>query len=95
MSAIKEPSRIEEAKRKNKESAWLKYRELNNLLKWKCNEARELSENNLTPELSEDNNPKRFWNFVKSLQKGTTNLISLKVGNLTISDNLSIHLPAV
>lgn len=55
LSAIKESSRIKEAKQTNKESVWLKYRELNNLLKRKCNEARGEHIRNLTREQSENN----------------------------------------
>ncbi len=63
---------------------------MNNLLKQKCNEARWEHIRNLTRELSENNNPKPFWNFVKSQQKGTNNLVSLKVGDRTLSDDLNI-----
>ena len=40
--------------------------------------------------MKENNNPKPFWNFVKSARKGTNNLVSLLVDEVTLTDDLSI-----
>ncbi len=45
---------------------------------------------NLAKDLIENENPKPFWNFVKSKRKGTNNLISLKVGNSVLTNDKCI-----
>ena len=36
----------------------------------------------MAEELKENNNPKPFWNFVKSARKGTNNLVSLSIAQI-------------
>ncbi|CAB3998937.1 Hypothetical predicted protein, partial [Paramuricea clavata] len=63
---------------------------MNNNLKRKCNEARWRYITDLAQDLIDDNNPKPFWNFVKSKCKGTNKLISLKVGESVFTDDQGI-----
>ena len=46
--------------------------------------------NDLADELATNNNPKPFWSFVKSMRKGSNNLVSLNVDGVTLSNDLSI-----
>ena len=46
--------------------------------------------NDLAVELATNNNPRPFWNFVKSMLKGSNNLVSLNVDGVTLSNDLSI-----
>ncbi|CAB3990767.1 Hypothetical predicted protein [Paramuricea clavata] len=75
------------AKRSQNESTWIRYRQMNNNLKRKCNEARWRYITDLAQDLTNNNNPKPFWNFVKSKCKGTNKLISLKVGESVFTDD--------
>ena len=72
------------AKRKNNESAWTKYRDLNNLLKKKYNQARWKHISELAQKLKEYGNAKPFCKYVKSKQKGTNTLVSLTVAESTL-----------
>jgi hypothetical protein len=63
---------------------------MNNNLKRKCNEARWRYITDLAQDLTYNNNPKPFWNFVKSKCKGTNKLISLKVGESVLTDDQGI-----
>ena len=56
----------------------------------KCNEARWKYISELAQKLKENEDPKPFWNYVKSKRKGTNNLVSLKLGQTTITDDYSI-----
>ena len=38
--------------------------------------------------MNDNNNPKRFWNFIKSHKKDSTGVVPLKKDGLTISDSL-------
>lgn len=78
------------AKRSQNESTWIRYRQMNNNLKRKCNEARWRYITDLAQDLTDNNNPKPFWNFVKSKCKGTNKLISLKVGESVLTDDQGI-----
>ena len=68
----------------------MRYRTLNNSVKKACNEAKRNYINNLADELATNNNPKPFWSFVKSMRKGSNNLVSLNVDGVTLSNDLSI-----
>lgn len=68
---------------------WVKYRRLNNTIKRKCNKARWTYINDLAQDLKE-NDPKPFWNFVKSKRKGTNDLISLKIDDSILTDDYDI-----
>ena len=83
-------SLYKKAKRTQNDNIWAKYRQMNNTIKRKCNEARWNFLNNLASQLVEDENPKPFWNYVKSKRKGTNNLVSLKVGDSILTDDYSI-----
>ena len=66
------------AKKSNREDHWVIYRTLNNNLKKKYNSAKwnhfkDLAADKLTTE----NNSKPFWNYIKSLRKGTNDLVFL------------------
>jgi hypothetical protein len=63
---------------------------MNNNLKRKCNEARWRYITDFAQDLTDNNNPKPFWNFVKSKYKGTNKLISLKVGEYVLNDDQGI-----
>jgi hypothetical protein len=54
------------------------------------NEARWRYITDLAQDLTDNNNPKPFWNFVKSKCKGTNKLISLKVGESVLIDDQGI-----
>ena len=66
----------------------MKYRDLNNTLKKKCNQARRKHIGELAQELKEDGNTKPFRKYVKPKQRGTNNLVSLTVGESTLTDDL-------
>ena len=59
---------------------WDKYRKFNNYVKKECNSARRQFVNNLVP----------FWNFVQSKRKVKCDLVSLKVNDSFLNDDLSI-----
>jgi hypothetical protein len=63
---------------------------MNNNLKRKCNEARWRYITDLAQDFTDNNNPKPFWNFLKSKYKGTNKLISLKVGEYVLNDDQDI-----
>ena len=44
----------------------------------------------LALDLQENDNPKPFWNFVKSKRRGTNNLISVKVDGSVLTEDSSI-----
>ncbi|CAB4006244.1 Hypothetical predicted protein [Paramuricea clavata] len=75
------------AKQRQNESTWIRYRQMNNNLKRKYNEARWRYITDLAQDLTDNNNPKPFWNSVKSKCKGTNKLISLKVGESVFTDD--------
>ena len=69
----------------------MRYRTLNNSVKKACNAAKRNYINDLADELATNiNNPKPFWSFVKSMRKGSNNLVSLIVDGVTLSNDLSI-----
>ena len=78
------------AKKSRKESDWVNYRKFNNQLKKECNSARWRYINNLTEELKSNTSPKPFWNYVKSKRKGSSDLVSLKVNDEFLNDDISI-----
>ncbi|CAB4039588.1 Hypothetical predicted protein, partial [Paramuricea clavata] len=78
------------AKRSQNESTWIRYRQMNNNLKRKCNEARWRYITDSAQDLTDNNNRKPFRNFVKSKCKGTNKLISLKVGKSVFTDDQGI-----
>ena len=78
------------AKQVNTDLLWMRYRPLNNSVKKACNAAKRNCINDLAVELATNNNPKPFWSFVKSVRKGSNNLVSLNVDGVTLSNDLSI-----
>ena len=78
------------ARRTNKTAVWEKYRQLNNSVKRLCNTARWSYIEKLALDLHENENPKPFWNFVKSKRRDTNNLISLNVDGSVLTDDSSI-----
>ena len=63
---------------------------LNNNVKKACNATKRNYINDLADELATNNNPKPFWSFVKSMRKGSNNLVSLNVDGVTLSNDFSI-----
>ena len=86
----KKKSSYNRARRSNKTAIWEKYRQLTNSVKRLCNTTRWSCINKLALDLQENENPKPFWNFVKSKRRGTNNLISLKVDRYVLTDDTSI-----
>lgn len=86
----KKKSLYNRAHRSNTTATWEKYRRLNNSVKKLCNTARWSYIKKLALDLQENDNPKPFWNFVKSKRRGTNNLISLKVDGSVLTDDSSI-----
>ena len=78
------------AKRSGRQETWAAYRKLNNLLKKKCNSAKWQHLKELADKLKFDNNSKPFWNHVKSMQKGTNDLMLLEDSRNKITDEQSI-----
>ena len=78
------------ARGSNKTAIWVKYHHLKNSIKRLCNTARWLYIRKLAVDLQENENPKPFWNFVKSKRRGTNNLISLNVDGSVLTDDSSI-----
>ena len=78
------------AKKSSKESDWFNYRKFNNQLKKECNSARWRYINNLTEELKSNTSQKPFWSYVKSKRKGSSDLVSLKVNDEFLNDDISI-----
>ena len=68
----------------------MRYRTLNNSVTKACNAAKRNYINDLAVELATNNNTKPFWSFVKSMRKGSNNLVSLNVDSVTLSNDLSI-----
>ena len=68
----------------------MRYRTLNNTVKKACNRAKRNYINYLADELATNNNPKPFWSFVKSMRKGSNNLVSLNVDGVTLSMILAL-----
>ena len=83
----KKKSLYNRARRSNTTATWEKYRRLNNSVKKLCNTARWSYIKKLALDLQENDNPKPFWNFVKSKRRGTNNLISLKVDGSVLTDD--------
>ena len=69
---------------------WDKYRKFNNYVKKECNSAHRQFVNNLADESKTSNSPKPFWNFVQSKGKVQCDLVSLKVKDSYLNDDLSI-----
>ena len=78
------------AKRWGRDNDWFEYRALNNSLKKACNSARRQYVYNITQDLKTNGNPKSFWSYVKAARKGTNDLVALKVGSSTLTDDLDI-----
>lgn len=86
----KKKSLYNRARRSNTTATWEKYRQLNNSVKKLCNTARWSYIKKLALDLQENDNPKLFWNFVKSKRRGTYNLISLNVDGSVLTNDSSI-----
>ena len=86
----KKKTLYKKAYRINKTVIWEKYRQLNNSIQIPCNLARWTYIKKLAFDLQENDNPKPFWNFVKSKRRGTNDLVSLKVDDPVLTDDLSI-----
>ena len=69
---------------------WDKYRKFHNYVKKEFNSARRQFVNNLADELKTSNNPKPFWNLVQSKRKVKYDLVSLRVNDSYLYDDLSI-----
>ena len=78
------------AKKSNSEDHWVAYRILNNTLKKKCNSAKWNHFKDLADKLHDENNSKPFWNYIKSLRKGTNDLVFLKEGSAEITSDQEI-----
>lgn len=78
------------AKRWGRDNDWFEYRALNNSLKKACNSARRQYVYNIAQDLKTNGNPKSFWSYVKAARKGTNDLVALKVGSSTLTDDLDI-----
>ena len=63
---------------------------ISNSVKRLCNTARWTYIQKLALDLQESENPKPFWNFVKSKRRGTNDLVSLNVNESVLTDDLSI-----
>ena len=85
----KKRSLYKRARRSNKTTVWEKYRRLNNSVRSLCNTARWVYIEKLASDLKENENPKPFWNFLKSKKRGTNNIVSLKIDNV-VTDDLCI-----
>ena len=72
----------------NPVSSWNRHRDMNNSVKKECNAAKRNYINDLADELEANDNPKPFWNFMKSMLKGSNNLVSLNADDVTISNYL-------
>lgn len=77
-------------KKSSKESDWVNYRKFNNQLKKECNSVRWRYINNLTEELKSNTSQKPFCSYVKSKRKGSSDLVSLKVNDEFLNDDISI-----
>ena len=86
----KKRSWYKHARRSNKAAVWEKYRRLKNSVKSLCNTAQWAYINQLASYLKENENPKPFWNFIKSTRRGANNLVSLKIDNAVETDALCI-----
>ena len=86
----KKKTLYKKARRINKTVIWEMYRQLNNYIKRLCNSARWTYIKKLATDLQENDNPKPFWNFVKTKRRGTNDLVALKVDNSVLTDDLSI-----
>ena len=69
------------AKKSNSEDHWVAYRTLNNTLKMKCNSTKWSNLKALADKLQVENNSKPFWNYMRSIRKGTQDLVFLKEGS--------------
>ena len=78
------------AKKSNSEDLWVAYRILKNTLKKKCNTAKWSHFKALADKLQVENNSKPFWNYMKSLRKGTNDLVFLKEGSAEITGDQEI-----
>ena len=74
----------------NRDDLWLTYKNASNLLKKICNQAKWEYLNNLADNLHTNDDKKLFWNYVAAKRKGTIDLISLKNGNVVITNDLDI-----
>ena len=81
---------FKKAKTSGREEAWATYRALNNSVKKKCNSAKWQHLKELADNMKLENNPKPFWNYIKSLRKGTNDLVLLREGEKEITDEYSI-----
>ena len=59
-------------------------------MKKECNSARRQFVNSLADELKTSNSPKPFWNLVQLKRKVKCDLVSLKVNDSYLNDDLSI-----
>ena len=63
---------------------------MNNNLKKKCNSAKWSHFKDLADKLTTENNSKPFWNYIKSLRKGTNDLVFLKERGAEITSDQEI-----
>ena len=78
------------AKKSNREDHWVIYRTLNNNLKKKCTSAKWSHFKDLADKLTTENSSKPFWNYIKSLRKGTDDLVFLKERGAEIASDQEI-----
>ena len=78
------------AKKSNSEDHWVAYHTLNNSLKKKCNSAKWSHFEALADKLQVEKNSKPFWNYTRSIRKGTNDLLFLKEGSAEIAGDQEI-----
>ena len=66
---------------------WLRYKALKKQAQKTCRETHDKYTNDMLT--NDNNNPKRFWNFIKSRKKDSTGVAPLKKDGLTFSDSLN------
>ena len=77
-------------KKSNTEDHWVTYCTWNNTLKKKCNLAKWSHLKALADKLQVENNSKPFWNYMRSIRKGTNDLVFLKEGSAEIAGDQEI-----
>ena len=77
------------AKKSGREETWATYRVLNNSLK-RCNSAKWQHLKDLADKMKSENKPKPFWSYIKSLRKGTNDLVLLRERKKEITDEYGI-----
>ena len=85
----KKKAALKRAKKSGKTRDWSYYKKLNAMVKKNCNSVRRKYITDLSEEITH-NNSKPFWRYVNSKQKGTNDLVLLKLGENEITENIDI-----